>query len=842
MSSILSYDFIYQYKDKPSPMANYGLGEFTYKRTYSRLKDNGEYEEWYETIERVINGVFRIKKNHYLKNNIEWNEEEEKLIAEKMYDKMFHVKFLPGGRSLWAMGTKITDEKELYTALNNCAGISTKYNKENPGFPFEFLFDACMLGVGVGFDTKGTDIPLYKPLNDNEEWIIEDSREGWVNALHKLLISYFEPNNKRVIFNYNKIRPAGKILKTFGGTSSGYEPLKKSFDLIIEILDKAINEGKKHLTSRLIVDIMNIICLAVISGNVRRSATIAVGPYDDEEFINLKNYELNPERGQWGWLSNNSIDAHIGMDYSKVAEGIKLNGEPGLIWLDNAKKYSRMNGIIDNKDKDAIIFNPCGEQTLHDGELCNLVEIFINRSDNYEDFMDTLQYAFMYGKLVSLCGTQWNITNEIIKKNRRIGCSLTGITNFLQDKGINELKKYTTSGYDFLKKYDVELSKILKVNESIKITCIKPSGTISLLVPGTCPGIHYPLNNYYIRRVRVNINHKKLIESMIAKNYKVEKSITEPNTMIINFPIDCKMKRCINDVSMWEQLELSACLSEWWTDNQVSCTVMFDPRTEGDDIKHALDFFQYRLKGVSFLPTFKKLKVIEDPKIQKYPQPPYEEITKEQYDEMIKELKIGKINIDQNAQEEEMYCTTDTCFLKTRQFKSNIIFMNGLPGSGKSFIAKKLREFILSQKLSCEIISKDDFRYINGEYIFDREYEKVVENKYFDKLQNELNKGWNFIILDNTHIGNDFVNKTFQYIIGHPMTMISIKPYGNLDVHMDRNIHMDVKDKVRLKYQLDNWKANYPLYDLHKVLYDHDDKFDDKTIDKILNETLNYFK
>lgn len=1096
MFSILSYDFIYQYKDKPTPMSNYGLGEFTYKRTYSRLKDDGNYEEWYETIERIVNGVFRIKRNHYINNNIDWNEDNERLLAEKMYDKMFNVKFLPGGRSLWAMGTKITDEKELYTALNNCAGISTKYHKENPGFPFEFLFDACMLGVGVGFDTKGTDIPLYKPINEEEEYVIEDSREGWVNALHKLLIAYFEPNNKRVKFNYEKIRPAGQILKTFGGTSSGYEPLKKSFDLIVELLDKAINEGKTHLTSRLIVDIMNIICLAVISGNVRRSATIAVGPYDDEEFINLKNYELNPERGQWGWLSNNSIDARIGMDYSKVAEGIRLNGEPGLIWLDNAKKYSRMNGIVDNKDKDAVLFNPCtswgtqlltdkgyitigehvgeivnvwngekwtpaevkltghnqelfkcifsdgsmlectpnhkfiledgtrkelkdllftdklkrcncqlintgelnldyaydkgyelkevplfnynlnsrinylsgvidnignyrdkeknnikyhyikiknnnyeyiyniklllntlgitcnllnktdyykitinnentnklkelglnckkfiisnnnykndyypltlkskefkekaesvycittlddshagvfngiltgncGEQTLHDGELCNLVEIFINRSDNYEDFMDTLQYAFMYGKLVSLCGTQWEITNKIIEKNRRIGCSLTGITNFLQDKGIDQLKKYTTTGYDYLKKYDVELSKTLKVNESIKITCIKPSGTISLLVPGTCPGIHYPLNNYYIRRVRVNINHKKLIESMIAKNYKVEKSITEPNTMIINFPIDCKMNRCINDVSMWEQLELAACLSEWWTDNQVSCTVMFDPRTEGYDIAHALDFYQYRLKGISFLPTFKKLKVIDNPKIQKYPQPPYEEITKEKYEELVKEIKYGNINIDKNEQEEEMYCTTDTCFLRTnRNFKSNIIFMNGLPGSGKSFVAEQLKNYILNKNYSCTIISKDNFRYINGEYIFDREFEKVVEEKYFDKLQNELNKGWNFIILDNTHIGNDFVNKTLQYVVGHPMTMISIKPYDNLDIHMEKNIHMDLKDRGRLKYQLENWKLNYPLYDLHKILYEHNTYFDDKTLNKIMEETFNFF-
>ena len=120
-----------------------------------------------------------------MKNNIEWDEEKERNEAEKMYDKMFNVKFLPGGRSLWAMGTKITDEKGLFTALNNCAGCSTKYNKENPAKPFEFLFDACMLGVGVGFDTKGIDIPLYAPMDDTIDYVIEDINE------------YYEEKNKR---------------------------------------------------------------------------------------------------------------------------------------------------------------------------------------------------------------------------------------------------------------------------------------------------------------------------------------------------------------------------------------------------------------------------------------------------------------------------------------------------------------------------------------------------------------------------------------------------------------------------------------------------------------------
>lgn len=491
-----------------------------------------------------------------------------------------------------------------------------------------------------------------------------------------------------------------------------------------------------------------------------------------------------------------------------------------------------------------ILSHNCGEQTLHDFELCNLVEIFINRSEGYDDFINTLKYAFMYAKIVSLCETQWEDTNKIIRQNRRIGCSLTGIVNFLQDKGIEELRKYTTNGYNYLKNIDKEISKEMKINESIKITCVKPSGTISLLVPGTCPGIHYPLSKYYIRRVRVNINHKKLLDSMISKGYKVEKSETEPYTMVINFPIDIKSNRCISDVSMWEQLELCAKLSEWWADNQVSCTIMFDPRTEGQDIQYALDMYQYRLKGISFLPTFKHIKQIENPKIQKYPQMPFEEITKSEYELLSKNVKAGNIQIDSNAQEEEMFCTTDTCILRsTKRYKTNIIFMNGLAGSGKSFVAKKMMTYLNNQSYTCKILSKDDFRYIDGKYIFDREYEKVVEEKYFNTLQETMKENLNYLILDNTHIGNDFVNKTLQYIIGHKMTMICIKPFSDLDKHIKYNIHIDEKDKGRIKYQKNNWEINYPLYQIHKVLYEkiNDKNFDNNMIEKIIDDTIKYF-
>ena len=766
---MLSSDFIYQYKDKPTPFANYGLGEFVYKRTYSRLKDDGLYEEWYETIERVVNGVYKILLKHLDQNNIKYNLDELKKESEKLYDLLFNIKFLPGGRSLWAMGTKITDEKGLYTALNNCAFVSTK--NENKTRPYEFLF---------------------------------------------------------------------------GGTSSGYKPLKLAFDSISEMLENYLTYGtnkpniindikdgkitdykpKTQLSSLMILDIMNMLCKCVVSGNVRRSATISIGENDDIDFMDAKDWEKHPERQSYCWLSNNSVIAKVGMDYSEIAKRVK-RGEPGIIFLENAQKYSRMNGIADYKDKDVSGMNPCGEQTLHNFELCNLTEIFINRQDNYEDFINTLTYAYKYAKIVSLCDTQWEETNKVIEQNRRLGISLTGIVNFIQDKGLDQLRQYTTKGYEFVRNLDKEYSKFLNINESIKLTTVKPSGTVSLLAPFTCPGIHYPISRYYIRRVRVNNQQTRLINSMKSKGYLVENAPeNEPNTVIINFPIDIKYDREESKVSLWEKLELSAKLNEWWSDNAVSCTIYYNIEKEDKDIKYALEMYQYRLKGITFLGNDGKI----------YPKMPYEKITKSEYDLMIKNINNKKIEIDTNDQVEEMFCTTDTCILKSFKKDKNtkIIFMNGLAGSGKSYLADKLSKHIKSLKLTCKTLSKDDFRYVDGNYIFNREYEKIVEEKYFNKLYELLNDNLNYIILDNTHIGNDFVEKTLEKIKGYKTFMLCIEPFENLDKHIEQNTHIRLEDIDRIKIQ---------LYNLNKKIYKHNNNnnFDNIEIQNIINDVLKQF-
>ena len=443
----LSEKFIDKYKRKKAPFGFNGLGELVYMRTYSRIKENGKNERWWETVQRVVEGTYSMQKNHIESLSLGWNAWQAQKSAQEMYDRIFNMKFLPPGRGLWAMGTSVTEEKGLYAALNNCAFVSTKTLKEDYAKPFCFLMDASMLGVGVGFDTKGAGEIVVKGVNkDRAEEIFEipDTREGWVESLKLLLESYFHGTSP-IGFNYDKVRPAGEPIKGFGGVSSGPEPLKEVHEDIKKVLEK--NSGEP-ITITTIVDIMNLIGKCVVAGNVRRTAEIVFGDPHNEEYLDLKNYKVNPHRDQYGWTSNNSIFAELGMDYTDAAKRIVDNGEPGFAWLDNMRHYSRMKNGGDNKDHRAMGGNPCLEQTLESYELCCLVETFPNNHESLEDYQRTLKYAYLYAKTVTLGGTHWADTNRVMLRNRRIGCSVSGIAQFITTRGIHELKEWLEAGYD----------------------------------------------------------------------------------------------------------------------------------------------------------------------------------------------------------------------------------------------------------------------------------------------------------------------------------------------------------------------------------------------------------
>lgn len=649
-----------EYKAVTNPFPN-DLAAFVYYRTYSRRKPDGTNEEWWETVRRVVEGTYSIQKDHINGHNLGWYEDRAQRSALEMFDMIFNFKFLPPGRGLWAMGTNIVHEKKLSAALNNCAFCTTKDLATDPCGPFVFVMDASMLGVGCGFDTKGAGTRIvYHPHDPPVTIVVSDSREGWVESLRTLLLSYFVKDSSRIVFDYSKIRPAGSPLETFGGVSSGPGPLEEMHRNLNSIFLSHTNGSK--ITSRTIVDIFNVIGRCVVAGGVRRTALIAFGEYNDTEFFNLKDYEQYPYRQEWGWTSNNSVIVHPGDDYSKFIDQIVAKGEPGFAWLYNMQAYSRMCDLPDHKDHRAQGGNPCLEQTLEPWELCTLVETFPFRHDTLEDYKRTCKKAYLYAKTVTLAATHWPQTNRVMLRNRRIGCSVSGIAQFLESRGIEKLGMWLSTSYEAIQEFDRVYSDWFCVPQSIKTTSIKPSGTVSILADAT-PGMHYPQSQFYIRRVRDRKDSPLLLKLKEA-GYHVEPAVyCEDTTSVVEIPMRTNgTTRTQNDVSMWEQFSLAAFLQSHWADNQVSCTVTFDPKTEGPQLKPALNYFQYHLKGISMLPR---------QEVMPYPQLPYESITEEEYTKRTASLKPvawGSVEIDvpTGAPDCIQFCDGETCLLVSK--------------------------------------------------------------------------------------------------------------------------------------------------------------------------------
>jgi hypothetical protein len=350
------------------------LGEYAWVTKYSRLKADGTKERFWEGLRRVIEGMYSIQKDYALHNRLPWNEYTAHKSAEEAYMRAFAGKWSPPGRGFWMMGTEFVNGRNDSSALQNCAFISTTrmHEEDVPSKPFSTLMGMSMLGIGVGFDTAGAGkVELYEPREATAStYTIDDSREGWCASVDRLLNCFFCPHRTLPAFDYSKIRKAGSPIKGFGGTSAGPKPLRKLHRQLQGLLR---NRAGEMLRSTDIVDIMNMIGKCVIAANVRSSAEIALGSADDEEFLNLKDYRVNPERmgpDGWGYTSNNSVIARVGEDYGPLAERMALNGEPGVLWLDVVHNYGRLADGANTKDHRAAGCNPCGEQPLENNELC----------------------------------------------------------------------------------------------------------------------------------------------------------------------------------------------------------------------------------------------------------------------------------------------------------------------------------------------------------------------------------------------------------------------------------------------------------------------------------------
>jgi len=599
------------------------IGYITYKRTYARRLNNNPNsptEEYWQTIKREIESFSKQLK-------LELNDNEKVLYGSLRSKLALGL----AGRFMWQLGTKTVD-KLGFLSLQNCAFTVV----DHPVRPFTWAMELLMLGCGVGYNIQNKHVSkIPKVLNikskverldtKDADYIVPDTREGWVKLLGKVLKTYFL-SGKGFTFSTQLIRSEGAIIAGFGGTASGPEILVNGIFEIIKILESRKN---KHVRPIDCLDMMNIIGSIVVAGNVRRSAQLAIGDYFDLDFLKAKRWDLGaiPD---WRNMSNNSVVAPE--DLKSLPEeywDTYRQGEPyGLINLELAKSCGRL-GETEYPDPDVEGFNPCVEQNLVSDETCCLGELFLPNIKDWEEFLQCLTFAYRICKHSLAMPAVIESTEKIVNKNMRMGI---GITGYLQ--ATEEQKSWLSDGYKFLRQLDKEYSKKMGWPESIKLTTFKPSGTQSLL-PGITPGINpSPAGPYYIRRIRIS-SKSPLVNLCKGNGYHVEyvknfSGSIDPTTVVIEFP--CKIPEWVptaGSMTWKEQIETIIKGQKEWSDNGVSCTVTYKHEDLEDIKEYLYNNFSQNLKAISFL-------LYRD---HGFIQTPFEDITEERYNELIKNIK-----------------------------------------------------------------------------------------------------------------------------------------------------------------------------------------------------------
>lgn len=303
-----------------------------------------------------------------------------------------------------------------------------------------------------------------------------------------------------------------------------------------------------------------------------------------------------------------------------------------------------------------VFVHNCGEMNLESFEMCTLVEAFLHRHDTLDDFLRTLKFAYLYAKTVTLVPTHWPKTNAVMQRNRRIGCSISGIASFLDAYGEDELVAWMEAGYGEIGHWDKVYAEWLCVRESIKRSTVKPSGSVSI-VAGSTPGVHWsPGGEFFLRTIRFGVNDP-MVPLFVRAGYRVEDDVVSAGTKVVYFPIHAEVSRSERDVTIEEKISLAALSQKHWSDNSVSVTVSFDSESESGKVAGVLEDFEGKLKSVSFLPMGNQV----------YPQQPYTQITRDEYEAYLGTIQpvtfdpVYEGTSGNIEAEGEAYCSTDVC-------------------------------------------------------------------------------------------------------------------------------------------------------------------------------------
>ncbi|MEU3278168.1 ribonucleoside-triphosphate reductase, adenosylcobalamin-dependent [Streptomyces antibioticus] len=636
--------------------------EAVFKRTYSRVKPNGQQETWEETTERVVDGNLALVDARYI----------EPGEREALLDLIRSFKVLPAGRHIKSSG--VND-----FALNNCWAAGWDPAKPEEHFTFSLLRLAEGGGVGANYSSRYFEgfpdlaIPVevrivcdpehadYLDLVEaglisteySHEWTgayqVQDSREGWAEALGDLVRTAHDPKTRHAarVYDVSRVRAKGTPLKAFGGTASGPQP----FGQMLKAVGQVLKEGSGRPLHG--IDGMRIdheIAQCIVSGGVRRSARMSIMHWRDPliwTFLRIK-----AEGGHW--TTNVSVeidDDFIGLldkmsspsmsIFREIAKGMLRNGEPG-IWNSSLTANGEVDGTYTT--------NPCGEATLTPWEPCNLGSVNLGAfvDDNGEIDDEGLVKAHRYLTRYLIRATFARVADpksaEAIAKYRRIGVGHLGFADFLVKIGV----KYSDAtrrgiGYELDIMAETvtlaarEYANVLRIPVPVKSRVIAPTGTTSKLAGVSGEAAHPPFAGYFIRRVRfsdLEPTEVAQVEDYRSKGYHIEPDKYASNTSVVSIPtkdplVDAgEAFQHAGELSLENMLGVQAMYQEHWADQAVSFTINVDPKKYGPlDLVRALRPYLPKLKGTTVFPEMS------------FEQPPYERITKEQYEAAVANIR-----------------------------------------------------------------------------------------------------------------------------------------------------------------------------------------------------------
>ena len=608
-------------------------------RTYSRRVSPVRVETFAEAIDRVVRAAT---------DQIHSPWEDSTRDPEDLRRFMLDHKASLAGRFLWQLGTGTVDTLGM-ASLMNCNFWAVRPRSEDPDNwkIFGMVADMLMLGSGVGFSAQHEHVKELPPVlvlaaddpgvvwdgdvgdiaEGSDVYEVLDTREGWAALIDRTIQAYLV-DGKGFTYTTRRVRPLGAELKTFGGVASGPAPLRKAVGLIQRVMQA---RAGRRLRSVDVVDIMNQVAQMVCSGNVRRSAQLAVGDAADAHFLGAKRWDL-ASIPSWRSNSNNSVVCSDTKDLPELFwNGFGGNGEPcGLLNLDLARNRGRtMPSDPYRPDPDVKGTNPCAEIFLDNGETCCLSELFLPNITSKAELCRAAELVFTVCKAATQLPCHNKITEQVVQRNARIGVSVSGYL-----EASEEQRSWLPDCYEHLRAFDARLCQRTGFPLSVRYTTVKPSGTLSLTAGVLSPGCHPAYSTYFRRNVRISTVGTRIHEYLGRHGYRVEPEYDlagepVPDRVVVGFPVAApEHAKVTASMTAVEQLETVARLQREWSDNAVSVTVMYS-KDELPAVREWLDQnYHDKIKSVSFL-------LRSD---HGFKQAPLEALTKEEYEAEVARL------------------------------------------------------------------------------------------------------------------------------------------------------------------------------------------------------------